>query len=342
MSTIQQSCPSCQRLLELPADAAGRKAQCPACQTQFVISAPAAAPAGNPYAEPIGGARIDEAPTPFRGGNPYQPAAAVSHVGDTVSVGAFRIGQRSVEEIFGATWAIFKVRWGPLVGAFGIVFVVSIGLMMLSAGIGMVAQQTLDKTTSSLVSGLMNVVTTPISVFLYLGLVRNALAVARDDLSPMRQLMPPMLLFFRFLGGGALLTLAIGGVIAVIGGIGAALAMLGGQEAVGIGLIGVFVLVLLPGMMVLYWMLWSWPMVIADGRTNWLDSFRVAQKITMQNKLTSLLLIILTAMLGIVGLLACYVGQLFTTPLTTLMMAVAYLMITTQRIADPRLGGRNW
>lgn len=348
MSTIQQPCPSCQRLLELPSEAAGRTAQCPACRTQFVIGGPAAAPGEgspapgvNPFSAPIGSGHVDEPSQPFRGGNPYQPAAAVSGVSDTDSVGAFRIGQRSVEEIFGAAWAMFKVRWGSLVGAFLIVFAVSIGMMILSAGVGAVAQQTLDKTTSSIVSAMMNLVTLPISTYLYLGLVRNALAVARNEPSPIGQLTPPMLLFFRFLGGGALLTLAIGGVIALIGGIGAALAMIAGQQAVGIGLIGLFVLVLLPALMVAYWMLWSWPMVVADGRTNWLDAFRVAQKITMQNKLTSLLLIILTAMLGVAGVLACYIGQIFTTPLTTLMMATAYLMITSQPIADPRMGMRT-
>lgn len=352
MSTIQQSCPSCQRLLELPSAAAGRTAQCPACQAQFVIAGPTvigtrtpispAAPTGNPYADPIGGARIDEGPTPFRGGNPYQPAAAVSTMGSTVSVGAFRIGQRSVEEIFGATWAMFKERWGSLVGAFLIVFAASIGMMLVSAGVSAVAQQMLDKNTSSIVGILMNVITTPISAFLYLGLVRNALAVARNEPSPIGQLTPPMLLLFRFLGGGALLMLAMGGVFAVVGGIGAALVMVAGQQAFAIGLIGLLVLVMLPAMLVAYWMLWSWPLVVADGRTTWLDAFRVAQKITMQNKMTSLLLIIITAMLGVAGLLACYIGQIFTTPLTTLMMATGYLMITSQPIADPRVGGRSW
>lgn len=341
MNSIQQTCPTCLRLLELPADSAGRKARCPACQTEFVIGSSAAD--ANPFAKPIGAEIVDERPTRSSGGtNPYQPAAAVSTAGQTVSVGSFRISQRSVEEIFGATWAMFKARWQSLVGAFALVFGISIAMMIASAVIGAIAQQTLDRTTSSIVSGMLNVVTTPISVWLYLGLVCNALAVARDEPSPLGRLMPPMLSFYRFLGGGVLLTLALGGVLAVVGGIVAVLLAIGAGDQLAFGLILLVVLVSVPVMMAAYWMLWSWPMAVADGRATWLDSFRVAYQISMQNKMTSFLLIILTALLGIAGLMACYVGQIFTTPLATLMLATAYLMMTTQPIADPRLGVRNW
>ncbi|KAA5546894.1 hypothetical protein FYK55_00225 [Roseiconus nitratireducens] len=36
MTTFHQRCPSCQRELELPAEAAGKRAICPACETEFV------------------------------------------------------------------------------------------------------------------------------------------------------------------------------------------------------------------------------------------------------------------------------------------------------------------
>ena len=38
MSTFQTTCPSCQRLLELPREAIGRSARCPACQHTFTAS----------------------------------------------------------------------------------------------------------------------------------------------------------------------------------------------------------------------------------------------------------------------------------------------------------------
>jgi hypothetical protein len=342
-------------------------AKCPACQTQFAIAGPAttattattastattattastataptttnwANPAAgeNPYSTPIGGGSIDQTPAPFRGANPYQPAAAVSS-NETISVGSFRIGERSVEEIFAAAWAIFKVRWGSLVGAFLITFAASLGLIVVSVVVNVVANQTMNQNSAMIVNVLANFVTVPISAYLYLGLSRNALAVARDQPSPLGQLASPMLLVGRFLGGGVLLMLALCGMMGVLAGIGVVIAVLAGPELMAIGLLSAVLLVFLPGMAFAYWLLWSWPIVVADGRTNWLDAFRVAQKITLQNKLTSLLLIIVTAGLATAGLLACYIGQIVTTPLATLMLTTAYLMITTQPIADPRL-----
>lgn len=344
MSTIQQPCPSCRRLLEWPASATGRMVQCPACQSRFAVAGPtgsaagaSASPGQNPFSTPIGGAIDEPAPASFRPSNPYQPAAAVSTAGQTVSIGAFRIGQRSVEEIFGATWAIFKERWGAIVGIFVLTTIASIGVFVFSAIVNAAATKFIGEPVAGIINVATSFVTIPLSIWLYLGLTRVVLAVARDQPSPMNDVFAPAIIFFRFFGGGILATLAIGGVMAIIIAIGAGLAFLIGPEAMMFGVLGLGLLIVLPLLIASYWLLWSWPFVVADGQTNWLDAFRVAQKITMQNKLTSLLLLVLTAALGLGGVLACYVGQIVTTPLTTLMMAVGYLMITTQPIADPRM-----
>ncbi|MGI9470367.1 MAG: hypothetical protein ACR2NZ_02465, partial [Rubripirellula sp.] len=46
MSTLRQLCPSCNRMLELPSDANGRLAMCPACESTFIVgeSSPSSPP----------------------------------------------------------------------------------------------------------------------------------------------------------------------------------------------------------------------------------------------------------------------------------------------------------
>jgi hypothetical protein len=191
MSTIQQRCPSCHQMLELPAGSSGRQASCPACQTQFVIAGAGAMPqsptppspaqqtfpastAANPYSIPLGGDRVDEPLPPLRGTNPYQPSAAAP--APMAKVGDIRIGQRSVEEIFGATWAIFKARWGSLVGALIIVIAASLGLVLVTSLVGMVTKEAMDPIAGMVLNVVVNVVSSLVSAWLYLGLTRSRVA----------------------------------------------------------------------------------------------------------------------------------------------------------------------
>ncbi len=356
MSIIRQSCPSCSRLLELPDTAVGKTAKCPACLTLFAVpsgtqpvkskpleAAPtegASKDASNPFSKPIGGSMGYEGhvfggatPAP----NPYQPS--VSSDTTSVGIGELRIAARSIEEIFGVTMAIFKERWGSLVGAFLVVFCTSVAMFIASSVIGTVAQANGGQGVGAMVQMLTSLVTYPISAYLYLGLVRNALAVARNEPSPLNQLISPTQYFLRFLGGGVLLTFVFGAVIALIAGVMAAIAAVGGGggEALAVGAIFLVAIVLIPLGMAAWWALWSWPLVIADGKGSVTTSFRAAYAITMGNKMTSLLMLVIAMVLSIAGLLACYVGQIVTTPITTLMMAIGYLMITNQPIQDPRM-----
>ena len=56
----------------------------------------------------------------------------------------------------------------------------------------------------------------------------------------------------------------------------------------------------------------------------------------MHNKLTSLLLVVIAFVLSTAGTSACYVGLIITQPLTNLMFAVAYLLMTNQVISTGR------
>jgi hypothetical protein len=54
------------------------------------------------------------------------------------------------------------------------------------------------------------------------------------------------------------------------------------------------------------------------------------------------LLLVVTIVLSIAGTMFCYVGHLITTPLTMLLLAVAYLLMTNQQVSDPRIARQNY
>lgn len=86
----------------------------------------------------------------------------------------------------------------------------------------------------------------------------------------------------------------------------------------------------------LFVLMWPVSFVICDGKTGVFDSIRLAFNISMANKMTSFLLILSYMVLGMIGQMLLYVGQLATGPLSVLLMAVAYLLMTNQPISDPR------
>ncbi|EMI20740.1 putative membrane protein [Rhodopirellula maiorica SM1] len=108
----------------------------------------------------------------------------------------------------------------------------------------------------------------------------------------------------------------------------------GGVIALGLGILAVIVAVVL--MLVAQWLLWPWIFVVSDGKTSALGSLRVGYNITINNKVTSLLVVIVATVLSMAGSAACYVGHLLTMPLTMLMFAVGYLLLTNQAIDNPK------
>ncbi|TWU48415.1 zinc ribbon domain-containing protein [Rubripirellula reticaptiva] len=348
---LRQTCPSCNRLLELPETAAGKMAKCPACQTQFTVPAspsadlgsgslsPAAATSAplatgeSPFSRPIGGSIDSESHRPAAT-NPYQPSAATPM---NVSVGELAIGQRSVEEIFGVTWAIFKERWGILVGGYVLVFAISVVAAFGPNLVTLVVGPAAGQDVAAVLSGVLSLFCNLLSTYFTLGFCGVALAVARDESSPLSKLTPSLLVFGRFLLGVIVIMLGAGVLFGIFGVIAALAFAAGVGEGAAIGLILLAVLVALPLMLVMYWLLWSWAYIVIDERADWLGSLKASFAITMQNKLTSVLLIVITTMLSFAGVLACYFGLLVTTPLWMLMLGVGYLMITGQPLSDPRL-----
>ncbi|QDT06167.1 hypothetical protein K227x_45750 [Rubripirellula lacrimiformis] len=387
MSMIRQTCPACNRLLELPEHAAGKTAKCPACEAQFVVPMPVgpatdgqgfgdqgfgdqdsggqemgdqdsgASGAGDPgFGSPIPGSMDAPGASPFsqplgstvdghRQGpvsskpNPYQPSVETPPA--TTFVGKLPIGRRSVEEIVGVGFAIFKERAGVLIGTYILVFLISLFAAFAPNLIGMIMDMIGNEALSAVISGLSQLFFNLLSSYFTFGYCGVVLAVARDEPSPFSRLCPSMAIFGRFIGGVILLMLAGGLVAGLVAAVGALAIAAGVEGGVAAGLIILAFLVLLPAMFLMYWLLWSWPFIVVDGKAGITGSIKASFAITMENKMTSLLLIIIVMLLSIVGLLACYIGLVVATPLWIMFLGAGYLMITGQSYVDPRTNRSN-
>lgn len=266
--------------------------------------------------------------------NPYQPSYSPI---TAAPAGEIRVVPRTVEEVVSATIAIFGSRWGLLLVAFLLVMLVSFSVFVfpffLFAAIA--------DAGGDAVAAIGMLIGFPLlflfSAYISVGLARNAIAVARNSPSPLMELLPPMGIVVRLIVGGVVMSLAAVVVFGLFAGVAAALGAASGNEGLVAAIVGIGLIFGVAAGFVVYWLLWSWLFAVSDGRTSAFGSIRLAYEITMANKLTSVLLLVIATVLSTVGTTMCYVGLLITQPLTNLMFATAYLLMTNQPIDDPRL-----
>ena len=352
---IQFQCGECGQKLSVPDNAGGKKTKCPKCSAVVSIpmrgnapaakkpapSAPASpapanpAPSDNPFADltPAGGAPSGGAPAgggnPFEGfspspaatpqqsnfaantSNPYAaPAAAASMAGQAAGpLGP--VGKVDAGAALSAAWAIFKVNAGLLIGAVIVVGVINflgnIGVqvaVMVSAAVG--GEDAIAIPIALGIIGFIgNIV---LQVWINVGLVIIALNLAKGK---------PTTFGMMFSGGPYILPVFVSSLIVFL--------------AVMIG----YVLLIVPGVIVAL-SLWSFQYFIVDQNSGIMESVQLAWKYASGNRLQIFLMGLIFFGLMLLGALACGIGLIVVMPLGVLMMAVAYLQMTNQRIAVPQ------
>ncbi len=355
MNTLKFPCPSCGRQLELPSEAHGRLAQCPACLGTFVTGeSEAALPSLEPVSDsiPSDPRHSEEASVfhPFASPlqsqvempltmNPYQP----SYQSEPVAVlGDVEIVSRSFEDCFSPTLSIFGDRLGQLVLAFLMAIAVGfVGCFGWFAAVMIVGQAVGDRAAA-----VAFVVTLPfpllLSSYLTVGLVRNAIAVARNEPSPIAEMLPPLHIVMRFVVGAVIASVFLGAVVGVVLALLTILMRVAGIPGIPASLLAIGVLGGSGVSMIAYWFLWPWVFLISDGKATAWGALRLAYTLTMHNKATSILLVVIALVLSIAGASACYIGLIITQPLTNLMFAVAYLLMTNQIIQTRQQPKAAW
>ena len=326
MSTIHQPCPECSQVLELPGEAVGRLAQCPACDAKFRIAAES--PKDDSETPPET-PKSDDVESDTDVADSSHPTAASSDPPE----GTPAIVSRSIEEILPLAWQIFKHRWNQSILSCVIVAaIVAVAVGLPALGLRWLAVR------STMLAVLGIAITVPyviwVSACSLVGLCRVHLAIARNEPSPINELRPNSKLIIRFLPSYILLMCGLMLLVGVGVGVVAAAAMSGSTELANVlGVVMTFVITTLGT--IIQWYLWSWMMAASDGKTTPMGSLSVATQITSQNRLCSFYIVIVAVVLSLLGSLACYVGHFVSIPITLLLFAVGYLKCSNQVVVDP-------
>lgn len=274
--------------------------------------------------------------------NPYQ---ASSLGGSITRIGPFEVVDRSIEPIVSSTLSIFGRGWAPVIlsGVIALIAVlvaifVPLGIIILFSAVATEAGAPVGPGIFLAVGGSLLILPllALLGAYLTVGMSRVMLAVSRDEPSPLAEMMPPMVLVARLLLGGLVLFLLFMLVMVVLGMISMWAQMMGGNDMAiaAISTLGT-ILGSISGFVIQFF-IWPWFYVVSDGKSTALAALRHSFGIAMHNKITSFLLVLISSVLSIAGTLTCYIGQLVTFPLSMLMFAVGYLLITNQPVRDPK------
>jgi DNA-directed RNA polymerase subunit RPC12/RpoP len=297
--TIQFRCPYCDKSLKASDDKAGRRVKCPTCGNTITV---------------------EETQKTFE--SPVQPEIDHGGLEESTFEPTHQPPSSPVPfdagEVIGTSWEIYKTQLGVAVVAVLIVLIINIAIIVMgaiaaeiatgvaanlaprnnAAGPGITVLSLAIQFGSLIVNWLLQ-------TFLTVGQTILFLKIARGQPAEVGDLFSGGPYFLRALGCTFLfgIMIAFGIILLIVPGIIAAL------------------------------MFWPFLYVLVDTNAPGLDCFSRAREIT-QNTWGNVILLWLTAFgLGILGVLACCVGTLFTTPLVMLIFAVAYCRMTGQPTA---------
>lgn len=170
--------------------------------------------------------------------------------------------------------------------------------------------------------GLINLAALVLNLWASLGLASLLLKVARGEPAELE------ILFTGgpYLGRALLATLVYGLVIMVI----AIVAIL--IVALGVNALGPAALIVSPvfavGVWILLMMFWWYEYILVDINPPGISCLSLSREIMSGNYVAMALISICSSLIAMIGILLCFVGLIFTVPLSALIMAVAYDQLT--------------
>jgi phage FluMu protein Com len=358
---IEFRCSQCNQLLRVPDDSVGRSARCPKCQSLMQVPAasdtpigaapttiqppippasgrpPAssfgASPPAKPTGEsPFGGPSQSPSANPFAGnvlppkppGNPFgdggtsaaaslnpyaAPAGGYAYQSTPYSASGGPITNVVVplEAIMGHAWRVWQVNLGLLVGTTVIVLAITYAIA-LPLGFVQGALEEDAPEAAAAVAIFGNLLSNLVQMFLGIGQVIISLKIARGLPANVGDL---------FSGGSRFLP------------------VLGGSLLAGIALFFGLMLCIVPGIFLLIWF-WPFYYLIVDEKASVTESFGLASTVTEGNRLTTVVIWLVSVGIMIIGFLALCIGVVFAAPLVSLLWATSYLMMSGQLPTQPQ------
>lgn len=324
--SIELDCPQCHATLRVPDEAAGQQAKCPHCEAVFEVivdvpnapagpppaspspasPSPASPPPVEPTSDPFAETTVPTSQTPppqspppsLDSDNPYAAPAAGMQAPQR-RFEEIQLGQLDAGKSMQLSWEIFRANLPIMLGANAIAMLVVSVLSGFGNGLEEVGQ---DGGATA-----VRIVGYAVQWFFGIGLALINLRIARAQ---------PADIGLLFNGGPWFLRVALASILY--------------YTAVGIGL----VLFIVPGVYVAS-RFWAYQYFIVDRDCGVMESLNLSAEYTEGNKMQSVVLMLLTFVISLLGLLALCVGIFFAVPVVTMMWVVGYLMITRQPIQRP-------
>jgi DNA-directed RNA polymerase subunit RPC12/RpoP len=317
--TIEFSCRHCGKALSTSDDKAGRKAKCPGCGEPILVPSPAE---DLEYAAPADDAELDDldadAPDitcPMCGAKNPPRTKACEACGEPLK--SDRSQERRPQkieagEVLSAGWSIYKQEMGLVIG--GCVITSLLGMaaglpqQMMAMIAGMMQAQGEDQT--AIILQTVSWCFLPLSYiaqwYLTCGLSRMLLNVARGQPAALGDIFSGAKYLWRMAGASIVF-----GIMVTVG----------------------FICLIIPGI-ILMLMFWPFVYTLVDEDPPGIDALWRTRKYTDGNWGAAFVLFLAAFAINILGVCALFVGVIFTFPLTSLMMAVAYCKMTGQRTVE--------
>lgn len=304
---IEFRCTSCEKLLRVKDETAGKKAKCPSCGT--VLEIPSSSEDDDyeldtsepPPRRPDISAPVADSKNPFQAPTQYDSPQAGATAGRTGPIVPTRI---DLGEVLSTSWEIFKSQMGLVIGGVVLTGVITqVVAQVLGFVGGLLANNAGDIGILFIV--VAQLVGTIFSYYMTLGQTIFLVNIARGAPANIQDI---------FMGGPYLLR------------------FLGAAILMGIGAMIGFLLLIIPGIIILL-MFGQFVFLIVDKDMGIMDSLTTSKDITTGNKLTIFALGFVSLGIVLLGLLALCIGVIVAGPFVSLIFAVAYLRMAGQRTA---------
>ncbi len=302
---IEFRCTQCNRLLRTPDGTSGRDAKCPECGTIVKIPAPAPEAPPPPAAPVVPRPMAETSPyvAPFRSDSDIPTAPTEDHA-------TFKPTTIDISDVLSRTWTIFKARWPACLAVFwGPSAIVGVYSALL-AGV-MLAVMGINNKEPRPEAALVWLLIIPAAWWQFVVVELMLLKIARGEPVTMGDLLAANRFLLPALGATLL----------------ASIAMMAG-----------LCLCIVPGVILMLMFSQCLNLVIDRG-CGPIEALRLSMQITRGNKVSLLLIFMLTWAIGsVLGVATCFLAFIAVQPFNLLMLCVAYLVMTGQRTAaEPRV-----
>ena len=239
-------------------------------------------------------------------------------------------------DILTRAWAIFKVHWAMVLLVVVVAMILTMAISYTFVGITLVLEMVLNHQMATIILQVaQNVITQAVSLWLALGMKLYLLRTARGEDARFSMLFAGGRYFWSALVAMVVLLVGLTGVMAACMLPGLLVLLIVGTDSPATFIVMVAgMLVALPILLMATIVFSQFQYLCVDREAGPIEALSLSYQITAGNRLSIVLVWLITMAINMLGMLACCVGVIAAWPLVTLIYTVQYLAMTGQPTVD--------